>query len=656
MNYYTLQKQFLAKMISVVALSALLGGFLGLLSNAMITNAQASGSPTFSSVAAVPNAATLHAGQTLEVYFSEANGATDLTLNGACTINGVAVTELQNLTGGLYRVNYLIGASDPEANAGAVPINCTLQNSGGGSTTITAFTDGNTVAIDTNSNGTIDPPASGSFSFSSVTTTPNSGLLTLGQNLDIYLQETNNNNTLTIGGACTINNVDISQFDVLGNGQYRIRHTITEHESDQAPGAVPFSCRFGNSSGSHFVTVTALTAASSVGIDVNGNGTIEYGHDAAAITISSVAAVPNSGTIHAGQSLDVYFQESHNYASITLGSSCTVNGVEVSPLHNLTGGLYKVVYTVGANDSDRAAGTVPINCILANGTSTVTVTAFTDNNTLAIDVDGGNGGGGTFTFSSVAAVPNTGTLTAGQNLQVYFQESTNNATLTLGSSCTVNGVAMSPLQNLTGGLYKVVYTIGANDTDRAAGTIPVNCMFNNSAGGSATVVAFTDNNTVAIDANGSGNEGSTDDGNIDGDVEGGSNPGNGTLDVTSITQVESVATANGTFENGWVWTFNVTVPTSETSLQMKFGNWTHSNGTNTIAAANNIRISSQQATATSTVTITAANTYATPALVISGDMDSNQPGRQIQVKVEARVPSGSLNGSYTTNWGILTTE
>ncbi len=527
----------------MLALSALLLGFVGIASKALVTDVQASANPTFSSVAAVPNSGTIHAGHTLEVYFSEANGATDLTM-GACSVNGVAMSELLNLTGGLYKVNYLIATGDTERAAGTVPLNCTFHNSGGGTTTVTAFTDGNTVAIDTNDNGSIDLPPSGPFSFSSVATVPNSGLLTSGQNLEIYLQEASGRNDLTVGGACKINNIDISQFDNFGSGLYRIMHAIGSGDVDRAPGTVPFSCVF--SGGTTSTTVDTLTASSTVGIDVNGNGTI--------------------------------------------------------------------------------------------------------------DASGGSSG---ISFSSVAPVPNSGTLHAGQNLEVYFQESTGNTSLSLAGACTVNNVSMSTLQNLTDGLYKVVYTIGSSDTDRAAGTVPLSCMFQNSAGATSTVASFSSSNTVAIDVAGDGigtNGTSTDNGTIDGDVQGGSSTSNGTLDVTGIAQLKSVATANGSFEDGWVWVFDVTVPTNETHLQMKFADWTHSNGSSTIPVANNIRISSQQATATSTITIGAANTYSTPALIINGDTNSSQPGRQIQVKVEARVPSGTLNGSYGTTWGVLTTE
>ncbi len=127
-----------------------------------------------------------------------------------------------------------------------------------------------------------------------------------------------------------------------------------------------------------------------------------------------------------------------------------------------------------------------------------------------------------------------------------------------------------------------------------------------------------------------------------------------TLGVTQISAVQTFAEADNTFENGWKWIFNITVPTNETILKMKFADWV--NGANTIPAASNIRISSEQssnATSTSPITIVAANTYSGEVVLIPGiDLDVLMDGRQIQVAVEARIPVGTPGGSYSTSYGI----
>jgi hypothetical protein len=137
---------------------------------------------------------------------------------------------------------------------------------------------------------------------------------------------------------------------------------------------------------------------------------------------------------------------------------------------------------------------------------------------------------------------------------------------------------------------------------------------------------------------------------IGGDVE-----GVGVLAVSSVEIVDSTAVADGTFGNGWKYVFNITIPTNETHLAMKFADWAKTGGGGTIAAVNNMRISSPQANnGGATVLITAANTYSSPTLNMISDLDSELDGIQVKVTVETAIPIGSLNGAYTTSYGILT--
>ncbi len=143
-------------------------------------------------------------------------------------------------------------------------------------------------------------------------------------------------------------------------------------------------------------------------------------------------------------------------------------------------------------------------------------------------------------------------------------------------------------------------------------------------------------------------------GEIGGDVSGGSSL-HGTLGVTSIESTDTSATANGTFADGWKYTFHITVPDNETNLAMKFADWFNASGPSSIAAGGNMRISSAEAdNAGATVLITAANTYSLPALHMTGDLDLGMPGLQIAVLVEVAVPTNTVNGSYTTSYGVQT--
>lgn len=139
------------------------------------------------------------------------------------------------------------------------------------------------------------------------------------------------------------------------------------------------------------------------------------------------------------------------------------------------------------------------------------------------------------------------------------------------------------------------------------------------------------------------------DGEIGGEVVG----GDGVLEVTSIEMIDTSATANGSFSDGWKYVFHITAPTSEPDLAMKFSDWLRTGGGGTIAVANNMRISSAQANnGGATILLTAANTYSTPDLTMTGDLNPTMDGRQVEVLVEVAIPNGTPNGSYTTSYGV----
>ena len=125
------------------------------------------------------------------------------------------------------------------------------------------------------------------------------------------------------------------------------------------------------------------------------------------------------------------------------------------------------------------------------------------------------------------------------------------------------------------------------------------------------------------------------------------------LAVTGIDAVKTYAIADDTYDNGWSWTFNVTVPTNETQFQVKFADFV--SGGNTITAANNIRFYSAQASGNATsataVEIIAANTYSS-AITLDSDLAPATAGRQIEVTVEIKVPTGSVGGSYSAQYGV----
>lgn len=125
------------------------------------------------------------------------------------------------------------------------------------------------------------------------------------------------------------------------------------------------------------------------------------------------------------------------------------------------------------------------------------------------------------------------------------------------------------------------------------------------------------------------------------------------LAVTGIDAVKTFATDTNVFTDGWRWTFHVTVPTGETNFAMKFGDFL--SGASTILAASNIRYYTAQSSAHSSsatsVTITGADAYPS-GITLDSDLDTSTAGRQIDVTVEAKVPTGSAGGSYSTSYGV----
>ncbi len=129
--------------------------------------------------------------------------------------------------------------------------------------------------------------------------------------------------------------------------------------------------------------------------------------------------------------------------------------------------------------------------------------------------------------------------------------------------------------------------------------------------------------------------------------------GDAVLEVTSIEMVDTTATANGSFADGWEYVFHITAPTSEQDLAMKFSDWLQTDGDGTIPVADNMRISSLQAdNGGATILLTAANVYSTPDLHMTGDLDLDMDGRQVEITVEVAVPNGTPNGSYSTSYGV----
>ncbi len=245
-------------------------------------------------------------------------------------------------------------------------------------------------------------------------------------------------------------------------------------------------------------------------------------------------------------------------------------------------------------------------------------------------------GGGSYDLGSSNPVPYQA---MSADLSPAASYSTNEVTDTavVGADCSANSQ-----------FALVGYTTGDTLAEAAAATPTATIPAFKKLTHDAFVIVW---NKTCTSSDGTSSSGS-DSGTIGGTVTEGVSPA--VLAITSIDAVQTTATADGTFANGWKYIFHITVPENEPELSMKFGDWKDSTNTYSIPVAGNMRISSLQANNSATILLAAADAYSSPALTMTGDLDATAPGKQVEVAVEVAVPSTSVNGTYTTAYGVQT--
>jgi len=346
-------------------------------------------------------------------------------------------------------------------------------------------------------------------------------------------------------------------------------------------------------------------------------------------TVKLYTDVGNNNAVDIGTDTEVS-------ATVTLENNGAATKIYIDPVANLANsGNY--IYRVSTDVKDSVG-----NPLAANGDYDFTAVAATDTTAPTITTPSPADGG------TDVAVGTTITVTMSENLdsttvngntvKLYTDVGNNNAvdigtdtevsaTVTLENNGAATKIYIDPVANLNySGNY--IYRISTNVKDSAGNPLAANGDYD-----------FT---TAAL--------------------------GNGSLALT-IPVVSSLAktyaTADDDYDDGWAWDFYITVPTNETSFQIKFSNWQGS--ATTMAAANNMRVYSAQASASAdaahAVTITDANTYCS-AMTLDDELTAAQAaavgigdpailsGRQIKITVEVKVPVGTAGGSWSTQYQI----
>ncbi len=122
------------------------------------------------------------------------------------------------------------------------------------------------------------------------------------------------------------------------------------------------------------------------------------------------------------------------------------------------------------------------------------------------------------------------------------------------------------------------------------------------------------------------------------------------ISLDALTMTESAAKANDAYTNGWEWQFDITVwDLNETTLKMKFDSWSGPAGLDT---GGNMRFSADNGI--TWFGITDNNAYPALGADISGIDLSADPGRQVTVLAQMKVPAHTLTGYYNSSYGILT--
>lgn len=368
--------------------------------------------------------------------------------------------------------------------------------------------------------------------------------------------------------------------------------------------------------------VSVADAATSVAVDTTITATFSEALRQDTVngnTVKLYVDVGNNDAVNIGTDTEVS-------ASVTLENNGASTKIYIDPTANLSNSE-NYIYRISTGVKDLAG-----NALAANGdydfttvASSADVTAPTAN--TQSPVDGATSVAitvlPTVTFSENMATSSVNTNTV--QLKLASDDSVVPATVTYASMIAT----IHPASSLTNNVDYWIWTSGATD-------VAGNYM---TASTTESEHTFT---TVAL--------------------------ANGTLALTVpivASSTRTYATADDTYENGWAWDFYVTVPTTETSFQIKFSDW---QGGSTMLTANNMRIYSAQASASTSPstagTIYAANTYS-PVMALTGELTASQaaavgiadpatlPGRQIKVTVETKVPATvTSGGSYSTSYQI----
>jgi hypothetical protein len=322
--------------------------------------------------------------------------------------------------------------------------------------------------------------------------------------------------------------------------------------------------------------------------------------------------------------------------------------------------------------SDRTAPTISDISVSAVGTSTATISWTTDEPTTGnVSYGTDNTYGASTTMESTASTTHSAVIDSGlsasgtYHYQITATDAAGNSSTSTDATFDTSAEAVSA-PTISNVMVDVTGTSTATisfDTDVAAtGNVSYGTT---TAYGASTTVESTASTTHSImltgldeatlyhyqisQTNAGGTTTSTDATFVTNSTSS-STP----LAVTGTDSTKSDGVADNQFADGWKWTIHFTVPTNEDAFRIRFSDW--GNASSSFAANGNMRLSiaqSDNASTTDSGWVSTGNGYS-DWFYLSGDANPTTPGRQVDLNVEVKIPFGTANGSYTSNFTAQT--
>lgn len=118
----------------------------------------------------------------------------------------------------------------------------------------------------------------------------------------------------------------------------------------------------------------------------------------------------------------------------------------------------------------------------------------------------------------------------------------------------------------------------------------------------------------------------------------------------SLTASDTAGIADGSYDNGWSWTFRISTGTGGNAVRFRVDNWT--SGSNIMATFNNTKLTYTNST-NETKTYWVREYYdETQSVDALKDDDSAVDGTQTNVTVSVKIPTGTVSGSYSTTYAV----